>query len=125
MKKIILVDDQPIANFITKKLIQLEGFDGEIFDFTDASEAFNHVSQEEDLLIFLDLNMPIMNGWDFLEELKKHEIKHKIIILSSSTSTVDIEKAKLYPDVVQYVIKPMNKQKFSELALNLDYLKVS
>ncbi len=125
MKKIILVDDQPIANFITKKIIQLEGFDGEICDFTDPGEAFDHVSSQENLLIFLDLNMPIMNGWEFLEELKTKNIKHQVIILSSSTSSVDIEKAKLYPDVVQYVIKPMNKEKYSELALHLDYLKVS
>ncbi|MAM18805.1 MAG: response regulator [Christiangramia sp.] len=125
MKKIFLVDDQPIANFITKKLLEVEGFDGEVRDFTDSTEAFEYLSNEDESLIFLDLNMPVMSGWDFLEELQKRNIKHQVIILSSSTSQFDIQKAKLYPDVLQYVVKPMNKQKFLELAGNIDYLKVS
>ncbi|APU69320.1 response regulator [Christiangramia flava] len=125
MKKIFLVDDQPIANFITKKLLEVEGFNGEVRDFTDSTEAFEYLSNEDESLIFLDLNMPVMSGWDFLEELQKRNIKHQVIILSSSTSQFDIQKAKLYPDVLQYVVKPMNKQKFLELAGNIDYLKVS
>ncbi|MEO2064384.1 MAG: response regulator [Christiangramia sp.] len=125
MKKIFLVDDQPIANFITKKLLEVEGFEGEVRDFTDSTEAFEYLSNEDESLIFLDLNMPVMSGWDFLEELQKRNIKHQVIILSSSTSQFDIQKAKLYPDVLQYVVKPMNKQKFLELAGNIDYLKVS
>ncbi|MEE2770578.1 MAG: response regulator, partial [Bacteroidota bacterium] len=84
-----------------------------------------YLSNEDESLIFLDLNMPVMSGWDFLEELQKRNIKHQVIILSSSTSQFDIQKAKLYPDVLQYVVKPMNKQKFLELAGNIDYLKVS
>lgn len=120
-----MVDDQPIANFITKKLLEVEGFNGEVRDFTDSTEAFEYLSNEDESLIFLDLNMPVMSGWDFLEELQKRNIKHQVIILSSSTSQFDIQKAKLYPDVLQYVVKPMNKQKFLELAGNIDYLKVS
>lgn len=122
MKKIYLVDDQPISNFITKKLLELEGFQGFVKDFTDPTEAFNSVAEDEDALIFLDLNMPVMNGWEFLEALKNHNIFHRIIILTSSTSRIDKEKAKEYPNVIKYMVKPMNKKKFSEL---FDYLKAS
>lgn len=122
MKKIYLIDDQPISNFITKKLLELEGFDGPVKDFTDPAEAFQDVAEDHDALIFLDLNMPVMSGWDFLDAMKDQDIFHRIIILTSSTSKVDMEKAQQYSCVVKYMVKPMNKQKLSELS---DYLKAS
>ncbi|SDR66995.1 response regulator [Gramella sp. MAR_2010_147] len=122
MKKIYLVDDQPISNFITKKLIELEGFEGHVKDFTDPEVAFESVVKDENALIFLDLNMPVMNGWDFLEAMKNKNVRHQIIILTSSTSKIDRDKAKEYPCVLKYMVKPMNKKKFSELS---DYLKAS
>jgi len=122
MSKIYLVDDQPISNFITKKLIELEGFEGHVEDFTDPTIAFQSIAKDENALIFLDLNMPVMNGWDFLEALKNKNVFHRIIILTSSISKIDQEKAKEYPCVIKYMVKPMNKKKFSELA---DYLKAS
>ncbi|MDR5590752.1 response regulator [Christiangramia sp. SM2212] len=122
MKKIYLVDDQPISNFITKKLLELEGFQGFVKDFTDPTEAFHSVAEDEDALIFLDLNMPVMNGWDFLDAMKNKNLVHRIIILTSSTSKIDQEKAREYPNVIKYMVKPMNKKKFSELS---DYLKAS
>ena len=120
MKKIYLIDDQPISNFITKKLLELEGFNGVVQDFTDPTEAFQRVTEDDDALIFLDLNMPVMNGWDFLEAIKDKNISHQIIILTSSTSKIDKDKAKEYPCVIKYMVKPMNKKKFSELS---EYLK--
>jgi len=122
MKKIYLIDDQPISNFITKKLLELEGFKGPVRDFTDPTEAFQNVAEDNDALIFLDLNMPVMNGWDFLDAMKDKKIFHRIIILTSSTSKVDMEKAGEYPCVIKYMVKPMNKKKFSELS---DHLKAS
>jgi CheY-like chemotaxis protein len=119
MNKIYLVDDQPISNFITKKLLQLEGFTDEVLDFTNPVEALNVVAEEEKALIFLDLNMPEMNGWEFLEAMKLRKKRHQIIILSSSTSNFDQDRAKEYPCVIKYVIKPLNKKKFSELSAHL------
>lgn len=122
MSKIYLVDDQPIANFITKKLQELEGFEGSVEDYTDPEKAFQSVAIDKDALIFLDLNMPKMNGWEFLDAMKEKDISHRIIILTSSTSKIDQARAKEYPCVVKYMTKPMNKKKFSELS---DYLKAS
>ena len=122
MSKIYLVDDQPISNFITKKLLQIEGHHENVRDFTNPEEAFELVVDEEDALIFLDLNMPVMNGWDFLDAMKNRNINHRIVILTSSTSMIDQEKAKEYPCVIKYMVKPMNKQKFSELS---EHLKAS
>ncbi|MCM4154498.1 response regulator [Gramella sp. AN32] len=119
MKKIYLVDDQPIANFITKKLLEIEGFSENVFDFTDPVMAFQKISEEQDAIIFLDLNMPKMNGWQFLEELQQRNIKHTIIILSSSTSEIDKTRASTFKNVVKYMEKPMNRDKFSELSTYL------
>ena len=117
MSKIYLVDDQPISNFITKKLLEIEGYEGFVKDFTNPIEAVEFVCEDqENALIFLDLNMPEMNGWEFLERLQTHNSCHRIIILTSSTSQVDQQKAKDYPAVIKYMVKPMNKQKFSELS---------
>ena len=74
------------------------------------------VSEDRDAIIFLDLNMPEMNGWEFLEMLQSRNCSHRIIILTSSTSKIDVDKAKDYPAVIKYMVKPMNKQKFSELS---------
>ena len=125
MKKIYLIDDQPISNFITRKLLELEGYPGEINDFTVPTEAFQILKKEEGALIFLDLNMPLMNGWDFLNAMKADNVNHEVIVLTSSTSKVDIDKAKEYPAVIKYVVKPMNKKKFVELSELLNLTEIA
>ncbi|MDT0642924.1 response regulator [Zunongwangia sp. F363] len=125
MSPIYLIDDQPIANFITKKLLQIEGYDQNVQDFTNPVEAFNVIKEEEkDVLIFLDLNMPEMSGWDFLDKMKTMGLAHRTIILTSSTSELDHEKAREYPWVIDYVVKPLNKDKFIELAMHLNQSQV-
>ncbi|TBW28514.1 response regulator [Gramella sp. KN1008] len=116
MNKVYLVDDQPIANFITRKLLELEGFKGEIIEFTDPVEALDSIKEDENSLVFLDLNMPEMSGLEFLAELKTRKVHHNIIVLTSSTSKVDRKKAKEYSCVIKYMVKPMNKKKFNEIS---------
>lgn len=121
MSPIYLIDDQPIANFITRKLLEIEGYNENIHDFTNPVEAFQIVEKEqENALIFLDLNMPEMTGWEFLEEMQQKGIIHRIIILTSSTSELDQQKALDYPCVLEYMVKPLNKEKFELLS---SYLK--
>jgi CheY-like chemotaxis protein len=116
MNKIYLVDDQPISNFITKKFLELEGYKGPVIDYTNSAEAFEIIANDENALVFLDINMPVMNGWDFMEAMKERQISNKIIILSSSTSKFDKDRAREYPFVLDYMVKPMNRQKFTELS---------
>lgn len=115
MNKIFLIDDQSISNFINRKLLEIEGYKGEIIDFTNPSIALDRVMDEENILIFLDLNMPEMNGWQFLETLESKNIKHRIVILTSSTSILDRNKAKNHPSVVKFIVKPLNKEKLSKI----------
>lgn len=115
MSSIILVDDQPIANFITRKLLEIEGFNEDVLDFTNPEEALAYLEDKQNILIFLDLNMPEMNGWEFLDSLKAKGQKHRIVILTSSTSSIDRKRAAEYPSVIEYVEKPLNKNKFTQL----------
>lgn len=123
MNSIILIDDQPIANFITRKLLEVAGFKEQVLDFTNPLKALKFVGEKQASLIFLDLNMPIMNGWEFLDSLNLKKHPHKIIILTSSTSEIDLQKSKEYPSVVEYVEKPLNKDKISELSFLLQQVK--
>jgi len=70
-------------------------------------------------VIFIDINMPVMDGWEFLEEYKTLQeninTPIKIYILSSSVDKNDIMRSKEYNSVIDYVIKPVYKEKFSEI----------
>lgn len=117
MKNIYLVDDEPISNFITRKLLELEGFTGCITDFINSEKALKAISQDNnDPLIFLDLNMPKMNGFQFIDKLKKENNQFKVILLTSSNSKFDLAQAEKYPSVIRYMVKPLTKKKFSEIS---------
>ncbi|WBL24608.1 response regulator [Zunongwangia sp. HGR-M22] len=116
MTPIILVDDQPIANFITKKILENAGYIENIKDFTDGTIALEEVKRLSNSIILLDLNMPKMSGWEFMDAMQNLGLNNKIIILSSSTSEIDIAKAKEYSFVMDYVVKPLNKSKFLKIA---------
>ncbi len=117
MNSVILVDDQPITNFITKKLLQIEGITIPISDFTNPAKALEMLLQQkgEDDMVILDLNMPEMSGWDFMDRLIENQYTPRIVILTSSTSDLDREKALDYSFVKDYIIKPLNQNKISEL----------
>jgi len=117
MNSVILVDDQPITNFITRKLLQVEGITIPISDFTNPVLALEEIlnKKEQNDIIFLDLNMPEMSGWDFLDKLVENNFTPKIVILTSSTSNLDKNKASEYDFVKDYIIKPLSQNKISEL----------
>lgn len=107
--KIMLVDDQKMANFINKKLIEVTDFAHNIVDYTLPDAALQDVESEKPDLIFLDLNMPIIDGWKFLDSLQKSKISTKVVIVTSSTSTRDKLKAQNYTQVLDFLIKPLTR----------------
>ncbi|MFD1257925.1 response regulator [Mucilaginibacter terrae] len=123
---ILLVDDDEINNFISIKLIKKALIYTEITACLDGSYAINQLLelQKKDSnslpdYILLDINMPIMNGWEFLDEYKRLNIdplgKCKIFIISSSVFSNDINKAKSYDLVKDFISKPLNVDKIKEL----------
>ena len=124
-----LVDDDDTFVFITKRIIEKTDYVKEIKVFSNGLEALNYLKEnlnsEYNLpdVIFLDLSMPIMDGWQFLDEFShlESERTQKIIIYicSSSISPHDLLKAKKMSAVSDFIIKPVTKDKFSELVMSL------
>jgi len=116
MVVIALIDDDPISTFLTEKLIA--GYINEpfqIFKYQDASEALEQIPQIRPNYLFLDLNMPIMDGWDFLEQFNPDFKDTKVYILSSSVDNRDMAKAGQYSLVQKYLSKPLIKQHIQEI----------
>ena len=117
---VLLVDDQEIDNFINERMITSTNFSSKVTvkDSADAALTFlkEHVEDIENLpqIIFLDLNMPEKDGFAFLEEFDQMDMrikeKCKIVVLSSSISPEDINKASTNPYVFKYINKPLSEK---------------
>ena len=118
--KVMLVDDQKMANFITRKLIEVTGFSTEVVDYTVPQEALLDLSNTNPDLIFLDLNMPEVNGWQFLEVLTEKQNQTQVVIVTSSTSIHDKEKAQKYARVIDFLTKPLTKNTILSLKSKLN-----
>ncbi len=111
----MLVDDQSMSNFIMKKYIQIKAPEHQVFDFTDPEEAYGQLEELAPDIIFLDLNMPIMDGWQFLQAMQRDARKHKVAILTSSTSELDLEESTKYPNVINFFVKPFDADELARL----------
>ncbi|MCK8522274.1 response regulator [Aquimarina sp. D1M17] len=131
MKKIdiaCIIDDDPIFVFGVKKIMEIIGFCKNLMVFQNGEEALNNlkaiISNNEKLpdVILLDLNMPILDGWQFLDEFIKIPCEKKIIIyiVSSSVDPQDILKAKTYELVSDYIVKPVTVEKLKEVLRDLE-----
>ena len=123
---ILLVDDDEINNFISIKLIKKALLNTEIMACLHGRYAIEQLleiqAKDPSKLpdyILLDINMPIMNGWEFLDEYTRLNIdplgKTKVYIISSSVFSNDINKARSYPVVKDFISKPLNVDKIKEL----------
>jgi CheY-like chemotaxis protein len=126
MKKINLtyiIDDDQIFVFVLKKIIdKIDNFKI-VVDFKNGEDVLKILSNKETVpdIILLDINMPIIDGWQFLERLEKFPNKDqfKIYIMSSSIDTNDIEKAKTFSMVKDFISKPINNEKLLRIIENV------
>jgi CheY-like chemotaxis protein len=125
MKKIpiaCIIDDDPMHLYLTKHCIEISCLVEKIYTFKNGKVAFDALSEkinenkELPSIIFLDINMPVWDGWQFLEEFSKIAISYNIPIylLTSSNSEVDIDKAKRYGLSEYFLIKPLNQKQLEE-----------
>ncbi|WP_298484252.1 response regulator [uncultured Maribacter sp.] len=128
--KVCIIDDDEIYQYTMS--LNLKSLDsiGEIIVFNDGLEANNfmldNLNNQEELpdIIFLDINMPVMDGFQFMEEYEK--IKSKltkniiIYMISSSVDPVDIEKATQINDISDYLTKPIRQQQLIDILEKLD-----
>ena len=132
---VICIDDDPIALLLSKLVISKANFASQIITLQNGQEAIEYLEKDETradnknsgqtLLILLDLNMPVMDGWEFLEQFSQKlydEYKDaKIILLSSSIDPNDIRKSKNFEMVMDFFPKPLTKEILQEI---LEKIKV-
>ncbi len=119
MKRVLLVDDVEISNFIMIKMIEKHAPACLILDFTDPVAAFSALDEYRPDVIFLDLNMPEMNGWDFLQKMQREGKPYKVYVLTSSTSELDIRRVEVFANVQKFLVKPTKEE---EIAFILNHL---
>lgn len=110
--KILIVDDDPTIVFLHKTLMIKRGITDNPLTFLNGKEAYDYLEEEKpgesSYVILLDINMPVMNGWQFLDKLEKDNFSSRIdvAIVTSSVDKADREKASSYDSVVAYLTKP-------------------
>ncbi len=115
---IYLIDDDEIQNLINTRVISIVSDGIEVKAFTSAENALANLKSKQDGLpdmIFLDINMPKMNGWDFLDAYESEENKVKVYMLSSSINNKDIQKSETYDIVNGFICIPLVVEKLAEI----------
>jgi response regulator of citrate/malate metabolism len=121
----LLIDDDSIFNFIHAKVIRQIDEAAEIADFISSSEALRFIKERsvshkaEPILVFLDINMPGMNGFELLDALKELPVEYvgkmAIYIITSSLNEKDVRKSKEYPVIKGYIGKPLSFDRLKEV----------
>lgn len=131
MDKVLLVEDDPIAVLLCKSVISKQNFAREIEVAPDGQKALqyyqslmNEITDAEDSLfpdlILLDLNMPVMGGWEFLDTFLSEYYEYcqntRVVVLSSSIVPEDEDRARKYDIVVDFLSKPIRKEHLDKMA---------
>lgn len=115
------VDDDKMVLFIHDKMMVHSGFSDSPKSFEDGYETLTYISEhksdDKKFVIFLDVNMPNLDGWEFMEELENRKLDSHclVFVVTSSIDTNDKEKAATYDAAIGFVEKPLNIDKLKEL----------
>ena len=129
-RTVMLIDDNEIDNLINQKMIEAASVTEHIYTHTGAKSAIEFLKNMEKLemadqvlpdLIFLDIDMPLMDGFQFLDEFEKlsnvAKKKCKIVMLTSSINPQDFNRSKKYENVRLYLNKPLSPESIAKLDL--------
>lgn len=115
LRHIVLIDDDPVVNIINVRLFKNLNKEINCYVFVRANEALTYILSNPVDLILLDINMPIMNGWQFLEEMKNKKLKIEVLMVSSSIDPEDLKRALSYENVFSFLSKPIKIEDLKEL----------
>lgn len=130
---VMLIDDNEIDNLINQKIIESSSITDNIYTHTGGKSAIEFLRNAEKIaskignnsvlpdVIFLDIDMPLMDGFQFLDEFERlpDRIKQhcKIVMLTSSINSKDIKRSKRYEYVKEYVNKPLTKDNLNAMKM--------
>jgi CheY-like chemotaxis protein len=127
-RTVMLIDDNEIDNLINQKMIEAASITENIYTHTGAKSAIEFLKNMERLdvaekvlpdVIFLDIDMPLMDGFQFLDEFEKlsdtTKSKCKIVMLTSSINPQDFNRSKKYDNVKLYLNKPLSHESIQKL----------
>lgn len=122
---VMLIDDNDTDNFISRRIIEITNFSRNVEIKNSGKSALEYLDVNKDIpenlpdYIFLDINMPIVDGFVFLYEFEKYNSylrnKCKVIILSSSDNKRDIDKIVNNDNVVKFITKPLTENALEEI----------
>ncbi|WP_288882580.1 response regulator [Pedobacter panaciterrae] len=120
----LVIDDDDINIFIIKKVIEKTGYEVDMISKSNGQLAVDYLTSIANNveifphIILVDINMPVLNGWEFLEVYEKLNIQRQkvfLYMLSSSVYEYDIEKAKGFKSVDGFISKPLTIERLKEL----------
>lgn len=118
-----IIDDSEVDLFVQKKFIEMQQFAGEVVTFSSPTQALevlgSHSHKDAGGLVFLDLNMPLINGFEFLDKAREKSSgifnRMKVVILTSSNSRADQDRAMSFKNVITFISKPLTIQSLDRL----------
>tara|TARA_R110000823_G_scaffold69321_3_gene160412 strand:+ start:585 stop:989 length:405 start_codon:yes stop_codon:yes gene_type:complete len=123
-----IIDDDDISKYVMKRNLRQLSVTN-VIEFPDSTQPLKILSDNFDStdklpdVILLDLNMPILNGFQFMEEFKVANEKIKkdiqIYMLTSSLSSEDLDRAKLFPEISEYFVKPITLRNLTRIVDNV------
>ncbi len=119
--RVILIDDSTIVRGMLKKVLNLSGLRiQEILEAANGQEALQHLTKGSVDLIFLDINMPVMNGMEFMEIIRKDEnLKNLPVVVVSTEGSQDRVNRMKDLNVLHYLRKPVTPEHLSSTIKNL------
>ncbi len=128
-KNFIILDDDPMSSLLNELVIIHAGKDLQFITFHDPQDCLTHMRisppNVEPICLLLDINMPKLNGWEFLTELetfpKVLQNNYTVVIVTSSTDEEDLIRVQKHPLVCGYLTKPVSVERFKQLLDHLGY----
>ncbi len=121
-KYLLIIEDNKIDTLVHTKIIQITRPDLEVVHAENGKVALEVLESRDDLpvMILLDLIMPVMDGFEFLENLAIVERYNNLLVtvLTTSTNLLDRKKASAIYNISEYVIKPLTRDRFAEIYSN-------
>jgi CheY-like chemotaxis protein len=121
---VCLIDDDAIYQFTARKILESTELVKEVHSFTNGADALAYFEDMERLgkesfpdIVFLDINMPVLDGWEFLESYEKMQLPaySPLYMVSSSINEADIQHSKTFHSVTGCLVKPVPKARYREL----------